>query len=137
MSSSNSKKQYAKYNSLGPKQVPKMPECMDIQDLGHRKKVITDNTVVCIDLYAKWCEPCKVISPKFAELAQKYNNPGKCLFVKEDVELELTRDCSINGIPAFIFYKNGSIVRNDNTPLVIVGGDLDKVEMVLKKLILA
>lgn len=132
----NRGKQYASYGSLAPKEEKKTYNCMEFQSLNHRKKMLTENAIVCVDLYANWCQPCKVVAPKFAELAQRYNNPGKCLLAKEDVDLELTRDYQITGIPAFIFYRHGQLLRNQNgSPVSVIGGDIQKVGTILDKLL--
>lgn len=130
-------KQYASYKSLGPKDETKNQYvCTAVQNLEHRKKLLTENTIVCIDLWASWCAPCKIVAPQFAELAKQYNNPGRCLLVKEEVDLELTRDYQITGIPAFIFYRGGQLVRDqDGTPVCVVGGDINKVRRILDKLL--
>jgi thioredoxin 1 len=130
-------KQYASYKSLAPKDEKKDKyTCMEMQNLEHRRKMLNENSIVCIDLYANWCEPCKICSPHFVELAKQYNNPGRCLLAKEDVDLELTRDFQITGIPAFIFYRQGQLVRNqDGTPVAVVGGDIEKVRQILDKLL--
>ena len=87
-------------------------------------------------LYTNSCQPCKVVSPNFAELAQCYNNPGKCLLVKEDVDLGLKSDYKITGIPAFIFYINGKLlIHHDGSPVDVIGGDIKKVQNILDKLL--
>jgi thioredoxin 1 len=129
-------KQYASYRSLVPKNEKKSEyQCMEVQDLHHRKKLLSDHSIVCIDLYADWCEPCKVVGPQFVELAKQYNNPGKCLLARENVDLKLTRDYQITGIPAFIFYVNGQLVRDKDEHFSIIGGDINKVRQVLDKLL--
>ena len=131
-------KQYASYQSLAPKEEKKADTyaCMEMQNLEHRKQVLMDNYIVCIDLYADWCQPCKHIAPQFAELAKRYNNPGVCILVKENVDMELTRDFQITGIPAFIFYRGGQLVRHpDGSPVHVMGGDLKKIEEILDNLI--
>lgn len=129
---------YASYSSLAPKE-EKPPEyvCMEFQNLEHRKKMLRENGIVCIKLHADWCQPCKIISPDYAKLAKQYNAPGKCLMAKENIDLELTRDYNITGVPAFIFYKGGQLVRNqqDNSPVHVVGGDLKSVQEIMNKLI--
>jgi putative thioredoxin len=133
-------KQYASYRSLAPKK-DKTPKytCMEIQDLQHRKKMLSEHALVCIDLFADWCEPCKSVGPQFSKLAQQYNRPGVCLLAKENVDLELTRDFQITGIPAFIFYHKGRLVTEDGkqggVPVAVIGGDLGKVQQILDKFI--
>lgn len=126
-------KQYASYKSLAPNE-DKTPKytCMEMQDLNHRKKMLTENKLVCIYLFAEWCVPCKTIGPLFAKLAQQYNRPGVCLLVKENVDLELTRDFQITSIPAFIFYYNGRLVTDKGEPVSVIG-ELDKMSQILDK----
>lgn len=129
-------KQYASYRSLAPKKKTASYVCMEMQDLKHRKKMLDEHSIVCIDLHADWCEPCKVVSPKFAELAKQYNIPGRCLLATENVDLKLTRDFQITGIPAFIFYRGGQLLKEqDGTPVAVIGGDIDRVKQILDKLL--
>ena len=127
-------KLYATYASLGPKTAPKEYSCMEVQNLEHRHKLLKENTIVCVDLYANWCEPCKGCAPQFAALAEQYNNPGRCMLIKEDVDLELTRDFQISGIPAFIFYINGRLYKENGVPVSVTGGDVNQVRRILEKI---
>ena len=130
-------KLYASYSSLAPKKEPEPSyKCIEIQSLEHRKQVISENAIVCFDLYATWCEPCKILTPQYTKLAQQYSSPGRCLMVKENVDLELTRDYQITGIPAFIFYRKGQLLRNqDGSPVHVIGGDLKAVQEIMDKLL--
>lgn len=128
--------QYKTFSTLKPEEKNNIPPCIECQDLDHRKKMLDDHEIICIDLYATWCQPCKEIAPKFAELAQLYNTPGRCLLFKENVDHGLTRDYNITGIPAFIFYRRGQLVRKqDGSPLDVIGGDINKVRNILDKLL--
>lgn len=131
-------KLYASYSSLEPKKeiVPDY-NVMKIQNLEHRKQTLKENRIVCVKLYAEWCQPCKLISSDYAKLAKQYHAPGKCLMTKENVDNELTDDYSITSVPAFIFYKEGQLVRNqhDNSPVHVVGGDLKSVQEIMNKII--
>jgi thioredoxin 1 len=127
-------KKYASYNNLEPKKEIPNYTCMEIQDLHHRDKMLNDHSLVCIKLHADWCEPCKIIAPHFTKLAEQYTIKGKCLLVTENVELDLTRDYQITGVPSFIFYHKGKLVKkNDGTPLSVVGGDIQEVRQILDK----
>ena len=128
--------QYASYKDLAPKDNTPKYNCISIQDHHHRKNILAENHIVCIYLHADWCEPCKTVSPLFSSTAQQYNNIGHCFLLKENVELKLTRDIEITGIPAFIFYVKGQLLRNkDGSPVNVVGGDINKVKQILDNLI--
>lgn len=116
---------YAKYSTLGNKETPST-ECLSLQSADHKNKIIKSNTVVCIDIYADWCSPCKRIAPDYAKMAAHYNNPGRCTMVKEDLDLKLSDN--IKQVPTFHFYKKGVFVHS------ISGADLTKVDEVMKQL---
>lgn len=129
-------KKYASYDSLRPSEKLEVAPCMEVQNQEHRAHLIKENAIVCIDLYASWCEPCRQIAPDYARLAKEYNVSGKCLLVKENFDLKLTRDCEIQGIPAFVFYRYGSLVKDRNDkPVVVTGGDLKLVRSILDELL--
>ena len=85
--------QYATYSSLAhPKEKEeKTHNCVLVQDLSHRRGIISDNKIVCIDWFADWCGPCKSIAPKFEVMAEKYNKSGLCALIKEDIDKRLER----------------------------------------------
>jgi thioredoxin 1 len=134
-------KQYAKYNTLAPTESlnntsNNIESELHITSLHHKKSLLEQHQVVCIYLWGNFCEPCKAIAPKHAELAKQYYNPGKCILMKENVESEFTRDYQITGVPAFIFYKNGQIVRHEDGKILdVIGGDFNKVTSILNKLL--
>lgn len=131
-------KQYKSFRHLAPKEEksPNNSQCVEIQDENHRQGIIANNKIVCIDLFADWCQPCKVVSPQFAKLAEKYNNNGLCALVKENVDKKLTKDYRITGIPAFIFYRHGQLLMKDSeTPVAVIGGELDNIESILNQLL--
>ena len=132
---------YATYGSLAPSEnrtnateQPNLPPCMEIQNLEHRRSVLKNNAVVCIGLHGDWCEPCKLIDPQYRMLAQQFGGSGAAL-VKENIDLELTRDVNVGAVPAFIFYKNSHLVRENNKPLVVMGGDFKKINDTLNSLL--
>lgn len=113
-----------KTTSLKPAPIQEVPE---IKTLDEKNLIISQNKVCVIDIYANWCGPCKIVSPLFTNLFPKYNNPGVCALLKENVELRLSPDVQV--IPTFQFYLNG-------TPhSIITGADITSIEERINELI--
>lgn len=69
--------------------------------------VLTADKPVVIDFYADWCGPCKMMTPVFDELSEKYD--GKISFCKLNIDEEkkLAIANKVMSIPTFLFIKNG------------------------------
>lgn len=118
---------YKKYSSLGnnnDNHSDLSAYVVKIKDLQHKNSIIQNTTMVIVDVYADWCQPCKLIAPKYSSLAKSYSKPGFCLFCKEDVELELSPD--VTGVPTFLFYYKGELVNSQ------VGADMTEFEQNLQ-----
>lgn len=68
------------------------------------------NKVVVVDFFAKWCKPCKLISPIFEEVESEYK--GKATFIKVDLDRcnDLVNRYRISSIPTIMVFKNGKVV---------------------------
>ena len=93
---------------------------IDIQNLEHKKNFINNNKVCVVKIHADWCQPCKLIAPKYAQMAQKYNRPGVCALISENSDLNIS---NVKGVPTHQFFKNGQYINAD-----IVGADISSVE---------
>ena len=72
-------------------------------------KAAVGKTVV-LDMYTQWCGPCKVMAPKFQELAQKYDD---VVFLKLDCNQDnrpLAKELGIRVVPTFKILKDSKIV---------------------------
>lgn len=84
------------------------------------------NTKPCIIKFtASWCGPCRMIAPKFAQLAEKYT--PDVLFLEVDIDNDecnaATAHESVQSIPIFFFYSNGQRLNHltlmgNNQPLL-------------------
>lgn len=77
--------------------------------------------IVVLDMYTQWCGPCKIIAPKFKELAQKYTD---VVFLKLDCNKDnkaLAKELGIKVVPTFKIIKEGKIVTE------VTGAKIDRI----------
>lgn len=70
-------------------------------------EVLKSDIPVLVDFYADWCNPCRMMGPVVAKIAQEYDGRikvGKCNI---DENMETARSYNISSIPAFLIFKNG------------------------------
>jgi thioredoxin 1 len=125
---------YATYGQLSSVPVEEMPDNLfSIKNMQQKQTLIQNHDLCVIDMYGEWCAPCKLIAPKFAELAKTYNRKNMCALVKEDVDLELpvVGNIDIQGVPTFLFYVNGQL----RPELTVTGADINQVEAKIKRVL--
>jgi len=99
-------------------------------DSSNFDEIINSNMPVLVDFYANWCPPCKTMAPIIEALATDYS--GRIVFSKLncDEEPAIARQFSVSSIPTFIFFKNGSPVKQ-----VIGAVGRDPIEKIMKSLL--
>ena len=125
---------YATYGKIGKKSTEKEVELngnvFKITNMEDKKSILLQatktNTLLVIDINAKWCGPCKRVAPAYHDLSLKYPN---VIFAEEDVDLGMSPD--VTGVPCFKFYSG---LDSRGIPLLLTevqGADLNKVEGVI------
>jgi len=99
---------YKSYNQLRQQKVQEY-ELLSVQNRDHRAQLLKDNGVVCIDVWAEWCKPCRDCMPTVAAMAQKY--AGFCLFAKEELNIELSKEYDLQTVPCFLIFVNKQLFR--------------------------
>ena len=92
-------------------------------------QIICENTtskLIVMDLYAQWCGPCKMLSPKIDSFSNKYT---EALFIKVDVDIaeDIANYFNVSSMPTIIFIKNCTEIDR------IVGANVQKIEDFIKK----
>ena len=82
----------------------------DINKDNFSSEVLENDKLVLVDFWAEWCGPCKQISPRLEELANKYSENLTVCKVNVDENRELAIEYNIRSIPALIIFKRGEMV---------------------------
>jgi thioredoxin 1 len=82
-----------------------------ITSANFESEVLGSPVPVLLDFWASWCNPCRMIAPFVAGIAEEYAGRVKVGKVNVDEEEELAGKHGIVSIPTLVVYRNGSIVR--------------------------
>ena len=72
--------------------------------------VFTKQGIVLVDIWATWCNPCKIISPIIDQISEEYKDRikvGKC---DADSNRDRVISLGVRNIPTLLLYKDGEIV---------------------------
>ena len=72
------------------------------------QEVLRADRPVCIDFWAPWCGPCRMLSPVIDELAEEETAVKFCK-VNVDEEPGLAAQFGVNTIPTLLFCKVGAL----------------------------
>lgn len=65
--------------------------------------------IVLLDLWAGWCGPCMMLSPKIAEIAEEYSDKIKVGKINVDEQPELAAAFRCESIPLLVAVKDGAV----------------------------
>ncbi|KAH0474085.1 MAG: uncharacterized protein KVP18_002051 [Porospora cf. gigantea A] len=95
----------------------------EIRTADEFQQVLQSPGLVAIKFYADWCGPCKMMTPVFAELAERHPNVvARSVDVEADALQELCEQSGIQSLPTFRFYRAGTLVAT------VLGANKQKVE---------
>ena len=69
------------------------------------------NGLVLVDIWATWCNPCRLISPIVDQLSADYVGQLSVGKLDADKNPDIVGELGIRSIPTLILYKDGEIVE--------------------------
>jgi thioredoxin 1 len=75
------------------------------------KEVLQASQPVIVDFSADWCVSCKASQPTFDAVAEQLSSTYKFVTVNVNQAEQVAQELGIQGIPTFIFFKNGKEVN--------------------------
>ena len=72
------------------------------------QEVLRADRPVCIDFWAPWCGPCRMLSPVIDELAEEETAVKFCK-INVDEEPGLAAQFGVKTIPTLLFCKDGAL----------------------------
>lgn len=80
----------------------------EINDLSFENEVSNDDSVVVVDFWAPWCQPCKMLAPVMEELSEELQGKAKFVKVNTDENPVVSEKYRISSIPTVMVFKNGT-----------------------------
>jgi thioredoxin 1 len=122
---------YKNYSELGQDDQKNVDlySVVEIANTQHLTQILSENEIVCINIHAEWCGPCKQTASSYSILAGELTAPGIAI-VKYDYEkLSQQEKDTITGIPVYKIFFRGRQVDE------VIGADLNEVQAKLKNVI--
>lgn len=87
------------------------PVVFDIRTQEELQRMIRDFPIVVVDVWAAYCNPCKMLLPKYEKIARKYErhfHDRHIIFVKDNIEQnpDLHKP-DVRVVPTFFIYVHG------------------------------
>ena len=76
------------------------------------QQLIAGDIPVLVDFKAKWCGPCKQLTPILNELQEEYAGKIKVVPIDIDEHKSLAKFMSVSSIPLLVYHKNGKVIMN-------------------------
>ena len=73
-------------------------------------QVTSESAAAVVDFYADWCGPCQSMTPIFEACSEEFTQIRFCK-VNVDEQKKLAIQNRVLGIPCFLFFRNGTMVK--------------------------
>ena len=90
-----------------------MKEPAALTDNNFEKEVLESELPVLVDFWASWCPPCKMTEPVLVDLSRELDGKIKVGKINVDQNPQTASDFKIVGVPTFMLFKNGRILKQE------------------------
>ena len=80
----------------------------------HFQEIISTQSMVLVDFYAGWCEPCKWLDAILNDVAGELEKYVVVLKIDSEALQSVAERFQIRGIPILLLFKNGEVVWRYN-----------------------
>src|SRR4051812_23068143 len=86
-------------------------EIIAVDEQSFRAEVLEESRPVLLDFGARWCQPCKALTPIAASIAAEYTGRLKVVAIDADDCPELAARYRVRAMPTLIVIDRGQEVR--------------------------
>lgn len=91
---------------------------------------VSKEGLVLIDVWATWCNPCRMIAPIVDEISSEYNGRVSVGKLDADANREIVTELGVRNIPTLLLFKNGQPVKDENGNTEKLVGGINKQKLV-------
>ena len=113
---------YKSYSELGnqPEKNRDLYSVLELTTNEQKAQIINSTHIVCVDIYANWCGPCKQLMPRLMNMEANYPNV-KFIKIDIDANMEYAQSLGIMSVPTILVYKGTTLVNKS------IGANVDSV----------
>lgn len=85
---------------------------IEITKSSFKQEVLDSKKTVLVDVWAPWCAPCRGMTPIIESIAEETKEWAVVAKINAEIEKELTQELGVSGLPTFLVFKDGKVVKN-------------------------
>lgn len=83
----------------------------NVGDATFNEKVLANTKPVLVDVYADWCQPCKMLTPVLERLSANYAESVSIVKLNGESESKIVTEYKVTALPTLLFFKDGQIFK--------------------------